>query len=247
MFGGGAAVVALSLVLIAGLVRFGAVEPREPTPGLVEPVDAEVDAEVAEGDAEGEPLQLVPAEPDPAYDWLRDRSLKLVSGYLRSADPESLLAHWQEASSHEAQLVFASPDGNRYITLAAARADCGEVDAFLKQLGDPLVGLPGLCERWISTARDLLRERGIPGSPRSFLRQQNVDTSVRVALVYAGWKRTGPGTRDFRLVESHGVPVYPQSEFSVARRLALDGVMRDLGVGPYSDTPIQLVTALMRW
>ena len=71
--------------------------------------------------------------------------------------------------------------------------------------------------------------------------------SVRVVLLYAGWKRTGPGPREFQLVRSRVAPVYPQSQFGVSRRVALDGVMRRLGVGPYTDTPIQLVTALMRW
>ena len=243
IFGGGAAAVALSLLLIAGRVGVDDVELAASEPLPAEALEAgDVPGELAK-----EPPRLVPSEPDPAHDWLRDRSLELVSGYLGSVAGDDLLARWQDASTFEARLVFASPDGNRYITLSAARADCGAVDSFLREVGDPLVGVPGLCDRWVSTARELLRQRGIYSSPRIFLRQERVDTSVRVALVYAGWKRTGRGPGDFRLVESHGVAVYPQSDFSVARRLALDGVMRDLGVGPYSDTPIQLVTALLRW
>lgn len=245
VFGGGAAAVALSLVLITGVVRVEVVERETPEPPTVS--ESADEPEVSDRDAVARPLRLVPAEPDPAYDWLRERSLQLVSGYLGSAAPDSTVARWHDASTHESRLIFASPEGDRIITLAAARADCRKVDAFLREAGDPLVGLPGLCERWISTARKLLRERGVRGSASGFLRQQGVDTSVRVALVYAGWKRTGPGPQDFRLVQSRGVGVYPQSEFSVARRLALDRVMRDLGVGPYSDTPIQLVTALLRW
>ena len=240
---GGVAMLGLSLVLIAGLVRVddpGFTEPGQAAAGPEEPPVAEVAVDDV-------PLRLVRHELDPAHDRLIERSLELVGEYLGSAATDGLLARWHEASSHEARLIFASRSGQRLITLGAARADCGEVDSFLNGVGDPLVGAPGLCERWISTTRQLLRERGIERTPRGFLRQQNIDTSVRVALLYAGWKRTGPGPRDFRLVAWRGVPVYPQSEFSVARRLALDRVMRDLGVGPYSDTPIQLVTALLRW
>lgn len=243
ILGGGVAMVALSLVLVEGLVGVDDPRPAEPGPPAAGP--AESPAAVAA--VEAVPLRLVPLEFDPAHDWLTERSLRLVSEYLGSAATDGLLARWHEASTQEARLIFASRGGERFITLGAARADCGEVDAFLNEVGGPLVGVPGLCERWISTTRGLLREHGIERTPRNFLRQHDIDTSVRVALVYAGWKRTGPGPQDFRLVASRGVPVYPQSEFSVARRLALDRVMRDLGVGPYSDTPIQLVTALLRW
>ncbi len=243
ILGGGVATVALSLVLVAGLV--GVDDPGNTPPG--QPATGPTESPVAEAAVQDVPLRLVPLELDPAHDWLTERSLELVSEYLGSAATDGLLARWHEASIQEARLIFASVGGERFITLGAARADCGEVDAFLNEVGDPFFGVPGLCERWISTTRKLLRERGIERTPRSFLRQQNIDTSVRVALVYAGWKRTGRGPQDFRLVASRGVPVYPQSEFSVARRLALDRVMRDLGVGPYSDTPIQLVTALLHW
>jgi hypothetical protein len=241
--GAGTVAVALSLTLIWSVVRVEPVEPAgpEPVPALDSPAAEIGEIEIGPESAE-EPLRLVPDEPDPAYDWLRDRSLELVSEYLGSAPDESPLARWHEASTHEARLLFVSPDRSRVITLAAARADCAEVDRFLREARDSLVGAPGLCDRWVSTAREVARKHGMRGSPRGLLR--GVDTSVRVALVYAGWKRTG---RNFRLVESRGVGVYPQSEFSVARRLALDGVMRDLGVGPYTDTPIQLVTALLRW
>ncbi len=147
ILGGGVAMVALSLVLISGLLGVD-------DPGLAEPPAAgPSESPAAQAEVEDAPLRLVPLEFEPAHDWLAETSLELVSGYLGSAAPDGLLARWHEASTQEAQLIFASRGGERFITLGAARADCGEVDAFLNEIGDPLVGVPGLCERWISTTR----------------------------------------------------------------------------------------------
>jgi len=250
LLSGGISIVALSMALIVGLVRVEPdvdyVAPEAEAPAVSH---TDGDIQVPDSDATAEAsIELIPDEPDPAYDWLRERSLELVDEYLESADVPDMSGRWAGAAAGEAQLIFASPDRKRFITLGAARAGCAEVDAMLDEIGDPLVGEPGLCHRWLAQTRELLVERGLERqSARRFLRERGVDTSVRVVLLYAGWKRTGPGTQDFRLVASRVAPVYPQSEFSVSRRVALDGVMRRLGVGPYTDTPIQLVTALLRW
>ncbi len=244
LLGGGVAIVAISMALVTGLMRVDEVEFVEPElEVLVVPAP-----EARESDASADtPIELIPDEHDPAYDWLRKRSLALLDEYLGSAGVPELAGRWTDIAG-ESRLIFASPSRTRFITLAAARADCAEVDAALDEIGDPLVGVPGLCHRWLAQTRELLAEHGMERqSARRFLREREVDTSVRVVLLYAGWKRTGPGNEDFKLVRLRAAPVYPQSEFSVARRVALDEVMRRLGVGPYSDTPIQLVTALLRW
>jgi len=247
LLGAGIAIVAISMALIMGLVRVDEVEFVDAEPDAIAGPPPEVD--VPDSDTAADvPVELIPDDADPAYDWLRERSLELIDEYLRSADVPELSRRWAETTSGESRLIFASPDRQRFITLAAARADCSEVDAMLDEIGDPLVGVSGLCHRWLAQTRELLAERGMERqSARRFLRERQVDTSVRVVLLYAGWKRTGPGPREFQLVRSRVAPVYPQSQFGVSRRVALDGVMRRLGVGPYTDTPIQLVTALMRW
>ena len=241
IFGGGAIAVVLALALIWGLVRIDETGRPPTAQATAVPADA-----VDEPDATPA-LELARSEPDPAHDWLREKSLALVDGFLEDQAEDDPAARWREVATGEAQLIFAARSGQRFITLAAARVDCAAVDAVLLELADPLVGSPGTCARWVAHTRELLADRGIKRSPRAFLREKGVDTSVRIAIVYAGWRRTGSGPENFRLVRFSGVAVYPQSEFTVARRLALDSVMRDLGVGPYSETPIHLVTSLLRW
>ena len=66
-------------------------------------------------------------------------------------------------------------------------------------------------------------------------------------LIYSAWRRVGDGAEAFRRVSMHAAPVYPQSRFSVARRTALDRVMRELRVLPTAETPVATVTALLSW
>jgi len=250
-FASGVAVVSLALALVASVI--GVRETRRPKtfdpPATLapatEPALVSVDEDAVEAPA---PVRLVPAEPDPAHDILPDLADALVYEHLQADDTSRLLAHWRTSATSESRLLFVAPNGRRVITLSSARVPCDDVDEALEHVRNALVGEPGLCERWKAEAVQALEESGVTGAQaRRFLREQSVDTSVRVLLVYAGWRRTGKGLEDWMLVSEHTAEVYPQSDFGVARRVALDAVMRRLGVGPYTDTPIEIVTALLRW
>jgi hypothetical protein len=150
-------------------------------------------------------------------------------------------------------VLYQSAEGDRWITLTAARVGCEDVDRVLEEYGDPDVGRPEACDRWLEETRSILARHGMRDrDEREFLKQLDIDTSVRVMLIYAGWQRDPESRADsleaIQLVHAQIAPVFPQSAFGRSRRLALNQVMRALRLGPYAEEPTaDAVAMLLSW
>jgi hypothetical protein len=137
----------------------------------------------------------------------------------------------------ETRLLVESKATGRWVTLTEVRVPCADVDRALGRARDRALGLPDRCERWVETTAAVLERHGVSRiSAREFLERNEVDTSVRVLLVYAGW-RADPSQPEASaaLAASGSAAVYPREHFLDARSEALDAIYRELKLGPYAE------------
>lgn len=237
--GAGAVSVALALLVISGIVGTRRTTPtvQDFSPAVVVAPSAPIAAATARSAADG-----------PAHAELRARAAGLIGEYFAAKSDAAIGSRWAAHVRADAHVIYESGDGQRFITMSEARAECSLVDSVLRELDDPRIGSADLCDRWQRTARALLTESGAdPVLARAFTKRARIDPAVRVLLIYSAWKRTGGAADAFERVSWQAAPVYPQSQFSVARRTALDRVMRELRVIPTAETPAATVTSLLDW
>jgi hypothetical protein len=134
----------------------------------------------------------------------------------------------------ETRLLMDSKETGRWVTLTEVRVPCAEVDRALARAGDPALGRPDRCDRWIETTAAVLERHGVAQtSAREFLERNAIDTSVRVLFVYAGWRVASDGNAALAAAES--AAFYPRERFALARSEALDAIYRELRLGPYTE------------
>jgi len=253
----GGLAVACSLV---GLVTLpGVVDRRPVTPPLAaaadaEPVESQLDLAAAPAAtfASAEPSEEAPVEEpvDPEIEWLRAQAQRLPDHFyagLATADglslsggvggvPEGLVPRdWQRNFTTDAEFVYESPSGRRWITVTTARVPCERVDRALAR--NPAAASPDRCAATLAQAQHVLQRYGVDANdPMTALQELGIDPSVRVLLVYAGWQRDPNEAGAIRLIESHVAPVYPRRGFTERRREALDGIYEAMKLGPYAES-----------
>ncbi len=134
----------------------------------------------------------------------------------------------------QTRLLVESKGTGRWVTLTEVRVACAEVDRALARASDRALGRPDRCERWVETTAAVLERHGASQTTaREFLERNEIDTSVRVLLVYAGWRADSDGGA--ALAAAGSAPVYPRERFPIARSEALDSIYRELRLGPYTE------------
>jgi hypothetical protein len=134
----------------------------------------------------------------------------------------------------QTRLLVDSRATGRWVTLTEVRVPCADVDRALARASELALGSPDRCERWIETTAAVLERHGVSEpSAREFLEGNEIDTSVRVLLVYAGWRAEAGASP--ALAASGGAAVYPREQFPVTRSEALDAIYRELKLGPYAE------------
>lgn len=180
------------------------------------------------------PAPALPEPKDPDREWIRAQAEKLAFEFP-TADPP-LVEGWDAEYSSTAEFLVQGPDGRRWVTVTTGRLPCEQVDQMLERAGDPQMGDPDRCQRWLKKTVESLSRHGIHDhSPVGFLSQSNAETSVRVMLVYAGWRRSDGPAGEIELVAALPAPVYPESGFGARSRAALDGIYRSLKLGPHAE------------
>jgi hypothetical protein len=169
-------------------------------------------------------LPLEPAGIAKQADALADRLLR----------ESALGAHGALPYTAQTRLLVDSKETGRWVTLTEVRVPCADVDRALARASDVALGQPDRCERWVETTAAVLERHGVSEtSAREFLERNEIDTSVRVLLVYAGWRADPAGSASLAVAGS--APVYPREQFPVARSEALDSIYRELRLGPYTE------------
>jgi hypothetical protein len=135
----------------------------------------------------------------------------------------------------QTRVLMESKASGRWVTLTEVRAPCADVDRALGRIANLALGQPDRCERWVETTAAVLERHGVSRpSAREFLVDNDVETNVRVLLLYAGWRSDADGGA-IVLASSGAAPVYPRDQFMEARTAALDTIYRTLRLGPYAE------------
>jgi hypothetical protein len=214
----GASLCALALLALA--VNLVSRRPAPPQPAVPVPAVA--------------PPMAAPEPADPTRELVLAQAERLVHDVVAEGELHPVLARWRDRYAPDARFRFEGLDGRRWITVTAARVDCGWADEVLRRNAD--LGDADNCARWTEKAREAMERYGIADrSPAQFLEDLGAEQSVRVLLVYAGWQRTGEGDDEVSLVASAPVLVYPQRDFPARENAALDRIYRAMKLGPYAE------------
>lgn len=203
-------------------------DAAEPEPGALP----------AQGPARALPAPFAAPEPkaeDPLHSYLASEAEQLPERFFGEGSGLAL-ADLRDQIRLATDVVYESPDRQRWITSTAVRVDCAEVDRLLRRQDDPSFGRPDRCARWHQEASELMHRHQLPAmDPAEFLEQIGAEPTARVMLLYAGWHRDPEAEDSVRLLAAQPVHVYPHEGFAERDFRARDQLNRALKLGPYAE------------
>ena len=226
--------------LLASLVR---VDP-DPAKVSAEEVAAQIAALPPETSPSGEPAAASAAPeaseaeppPDPDRAWVEAQAKDLVKRFMAHPWPELDTRQWSRNYVPKATFLIDGTENHEWVTVTAARVPCESVDTVLERAGDPDLGRPDRCDRWLRAALDTMRRHGIDDkSPGEFLAQLAADRSVRVMVVYAGWFKDPQANDEIQLVDARPAFLYPTASFKEQNNTAQNAIYRAMKLGPYAE------------
>ena len=216
--------------LVASLVR---VDPATQIAAL--PPETSPSGEPAEAPAAPEASE---AEPPPDADraWVEAQAKDLVKRFMAHPWPELDTRQWSSNYVPKATFLIDGTENHEWVTVTAARVPCESVDTVLERAGDPDLGRPDRCDRWLRAALDTMHRHGIDDkSPGEFLAQLEADRSVRVMVVYAGWFKNPQANDEIQLVDARPAFLYPTASFKEQNNAAQNAIYRAMKLGPYAE------------
>lgn len=235
--------------LMASLVR---VDPNPPAP--IEEIEAEIAAlspaqtgmDVAQSMApDASSMSPGSAEPDADREWIELQAKQLVRRFMENSWAE-FDTQWATHYAAEAGFLIDRANDNAWVTVTAARVPCERVDLLLRRSGDPELGQPDRCNRWLRAATEIMRQHGIEDkTPSEFLHELQADLSVRVMVVYAGWFKDPNANGEIQLVDARSAFMYPVAQFKQQNNEAQNAIFRAMQLGPYAQDSTQALPDLV--
>jgi len=183
--------------------------------------------------AEAGPRAPAPTSEDPLQASIRTSATENARELL--ADPSSGLGELSLSPvAPRVDFVLASARRGIWVTQTELRVPCAALDAALSSGSARRLGRPVHCERWVEATAAAFETRGLTSpTPREFLQANAAEQTVRVLVVFAGWRRASEDG-EVELVDARPAPVLPRSGFARARRRARLHVYQTLELGPYA-------------